>query len=42
VNGLPAQVYLWLLAGAGTVIAAGYAFILYLISLMVHEHIKID
>ena len=41
-NGLPAQVYLWLLAGAGTVIAAGSAFIGFLISLIVREHVKRD
>jgi len=42
VNGLPAQVYLWLLAGAGTVIAAGATFIVFLGSLLIKEHIKSD
>ena len=41
-NGLPAQVYLWLLAGAGTVIASGAAFIGFLISLIVREHVRSD
>ena len=41
-NGLPTQVYLWLLAGAGAVIAAGAAYIGFLISLIVRDHVKND
>jgi len=41
-NGFPVQIWLWVLAAVGAVFSAGAAFIGFILTLLVKEHIKRD